>query len=214
MLVTYWSTKGGSGATVSAAVHALAAADHGPTLLVDLDGDLPDALGVAAPASGVAEWLAAGTAVPADALDRLTVPVSADLRLLGRGAGPLDPARADVLAELLHGAPRTVVVDAGTRPGTVGSTVARSSHRSILVTRACYLAVRRQLAEPLHPTEVLVVREPQRALGTADIVAATGIAACTVIPHDPSLAAKVDAGLLATRLPLRIRRRFRSVVTA
>src|SRR5690554_3312679 len=38
VLIAYWAAKGGSGATVLAAAHALAAAVAGPTLAVDLDG--------------------------------------------------------------------------------------------------------------------------------------------------------------------------------
>ena len=201
MLIAYWAAKGGSGATVLAAAHALASAAHGPTLAVDLDGDLARALGVAEPETGIAHWLAAGPSVPADAVDRIAVPVAPDLRLLGRGTGPLAPDRAEVLAGLLAGTPRTVVVDCGSRPGPVGVAVARAADRSILVTRACYLAIRRQGDLGLSPTEVALVREPARALGADDVSAALGAPVRTVVPFDPAVSRAVDAGLLATRLP-------------
>lgn len=205
MLVAYWAAKGGSGATVLTAAHALAAAATGPTLAVDLDGDLARTLGVAEPPTGVADWLAAGDAVPADAVDRIAVPVCENLHLVGRGAGPLAPGRGAVLAALLAGSPRTVVVDCGTRPGRLGRTVARAADRSILVTRACYLAVRRQQVLGLAPTEVALVREPQRALGADDVAAAIGVPVRTTVPIDPAISRAVDAGLLRSRLPRSLR---------
>ena len=61
MLTLCWSAKGGSGTTVVAAGIALAAST--PTLLVDLVGGLPTALGLPDPAGpGVADWLASNAA--------------------------------------------------------------------------------------------------------------------------------------------------------
>lgn len=208
MLIAYWSVKGGSGTTVLAAAHAIRAATVVPTLVVDLDGDLPDVLGVPAPAAGVAEWLSAGDAVPSDALDRLTVEVGPNLRLLGRGGGPLAASptaagldRAGVLAGLLSVAPYSVVVDCGTRPGPVARAVVASARRSVLVTRACYLALRRQAGGDLAPTEVAVVREGARSLSLDDVARSVGAPIRTTVPHDPAIARAVDAGLLASRLP-------------
>lgn len=205
MLIAYWSAKGGSGASVLAAAHALAAAAAGPTLVVDLDGDLPRVLGMPEPATGVADWLAAGAAVPADAVDRIAVPVAPNLHLLARGAGPLQVERAGVLAGLLAGTPRTVVVDGGSRPGPVARAVARVADRSVLVTRACYLAVRRQLDLDLAPTEVALVREGQRALDADDLARAIGAPVRTTVPFDPAVSRAVDAGLLRARLPRALR---------
>lgn len=201
MLIAYWAAKGGSGATVLAAAHALRLAASTPTLLVDLDGDLPAALGVPEPAAGVAEWTVAGDRVPVDALDRIAVSVGPNLQLIGRGAGTIAADRADVLADLLVRSPHTVVVDGGSRPGTVAAAAIRRAHRSILVTRACYLAIRRFGELDLAPTEVALVREPQRALGPDDVAAAIGVPIRTRIPIDPGVARAVDSGLLASRLP-------------
>ena len=201
MLIAYWAAKGGSGATVVAAAHGLAAAASGPTLVVDLDGDLPSVLGVPEAETGIAQWSAAGADVPADALDRISVPVTPNLRLVTRGRGRLDPARADVLAALLRSSPRTVVVDCGSRPGRTGRAVARAADRSILVTRACYVAIRRQQEHDLAPTEIALVREPQRALRADDVEAALGAPVRTTIPFEPAISRAVDAGLLRSRMP-------------
>ena len=87
MLVACWSAKGGAGTTVIAASLALLWSRRCDALLVDLAGDAPAALGVPEPDSpGLVGWLAAGPDVPTDALGRLEVPATADLRLLTRGA--------------------------------------------------------------------------------------------------------------------------------
>lgn len=214
MLITYWAAKGGSGTSVLATANALHAAARGPVLLVDLDGDLPTVLGAPAPCTGVADWLAAGAGVPSDALDRLAVEVAPNLRLVARGSGRLDPTRVDVLAALLAAAPGTVVVDAGTRPGRVARHIAMASPRSILVTRACYLAVQRQLAGGLAPTEVALVREAARSLRPDDIARALGVPVRITVPCDPGVARAVDAGLLTSRLPRALARRFDAGRTA
>ncbi|WP_436794525.1 hypothetical protein [Actinospongicola halichondriae] len=208
MLIAYWAAKGGSGATVLSAAHALRAAAGSPTLLVDLDGDLPGALGTPEPDAGVAEWLAAGASVPADALDRIARPVGPNLQLIGRGDGPLDADRAVVLAEVLARSPHTVIVDCGSRPGAAARAVARRAERSILVTRACYLAVRRFASVDLAPTEIALVREPQRALGPDDMAEAIGAPVRTRVSIDPGVARAVDSGLLASRMPRALVRAF------
>ncbi|MDZ7676795.1 MAG: hypothetical protein U5K30_17230 [Acidimicrobiales bacterium] len=201
MLIAYWAAKGGSGATVLAAAHALRAGLAAPTLLVDLDGDLPGALGVPTPEAGVADWCAAGRDVPADALERIAVPVGPNLALIGRGRGPLDERRARVLAGMLARSARTVIADCGSQPGPAASTVARAADRSILVTRACYLAVRRMHDIELAPTEVALVQEKQRALAGDDIATAVGAPIRTRVAIDPAVARAVDSGLLANRMP-------------
>lgn len=211
MLVTYWSAKGGAGASVLAAAHAMAGA--GPTLLVDCAGDLPDLLGLdgAARQPGITDWLAAGHDVPTDALDRLLVRVDDRVDLLCRGTAPVVAteavvARAAVLAEVLSSGPRTVVADAGTSPAGAAAALCRAADRSVLVTRACYLAIQRATRTPLAATEVALVREPQRALRRADVEAALGLPVRIEVPVDPGIARAVDAGLLASRLPRALRR--------
>ncbi len=203
MLIAYWAAKGGAGATVLAAAHGLVSSAQRSTIVVDLDGDQPAALGVEAGPDrpGVADWLRAGPDVPADALDRLLVPVTDDLWLLPRGSGSLDPARAAVLGRLLSGTPREVVVDAGTRPDAAAQAVVREADRSVLVTRACYLALRRLHGAVLAPTEVALVKEPARVLGAGDVTDVVGVPVRTTVPLDPGIARAVDAGLLASRLP-------------
>ena len=60
-----WSAKGGSGTTVIAAALGLVLSHHRPTLLVDLGGDAPAALGMAEPSGpGVHDWLVVTAFLP------------------------------------------------------------------------------------------------------------------------------------------------------
>ena len=207
MLTMYWSAKGGSGTTVVAAGHALTSASDRPTLLVDLDGDLPDVLGVPQPAAGIAEWVAAGAGVPGDALDRIAVDVGPRLRLLGRGLGPVDdPDRLAVLGRLLADSRDPTIVDLGRLPNPAADALLVTAGRSVLVLRPCYLAVSRARALTTTPTELVIVRDAGRALRDRDIADALGVPVRATVPVDVEIARAVDAGLLAHRMPRRLRR--------
>jgi hypothetical protein len=204
MVVACWSSKGGAGTTVVAATLALllARSRSGGAVLADLAGDAPAVLGLDGDhGPGLAGWLAAGPDVPPDALARLEQPAAPGLALLPRGEGPLAPERADVLAGLLAGDGRPVVVDCGTDPAGVARSLAATATRSLLVTRACFLALRRAVTLPLRPSEVVLLTEPGRALGRADVERAVGAPVVADVAVDPQVARAVDAGMLGRRLP-------------
>lgn len=211
MLVACWSSKGGASTTVVAAALALVCADReGGALLADLAGDLPAVLGAAeAHGPGLAGWLAAGDDVPVDALARLEEPVAPGVGLLHRGAGPLQPERGDVLGALLGSDPRLVVVDCGTAPDGAARTIAAGADRSILVTRACFVSLRRAIEAPVRPSHVVLVAEPGRSITRHDIETYIGVPVVAVVDVDPAVARAVDAGLLATRLPRGLARELR-----
>lgn len=208
MLITCWSAKGGVGTTVVASALALLLArqhDH-EVLLVDLAGDVPAALGLDAPGPGITGWLDAGPDVPADALARLSVRATPQLLVVPRGTGDVGPLeRVEVLASLLAGRSTPVVVDAGTvvagPEGAAGRTLAGAADHSLLVLRPCFLGLQRALAAPLRPSAVVLVTEPGRALGAADVEGTLHVPVRAEVAVDPSVARAVDAGLLATRLP-------------
>jgi len=204
MLIACWSSKGGSGTTVVAASLSLLLSrrEPGGAVLADLAGDAPAALGLPEPASpGLAGWLGAGAEVPPDALARLEVPAGDGLRLLPRGAGTLAADRGDVLAALLTADPRPIVADCGADPDGAALTLAAGASRSILVTRACFLSLRRALVASLRPSEVVLVTEPGRSLTRLDVEDCIGAPVVAEVAVDPTVARAVDAGLLASRLP-------------
>ena len=199
-----WSVKGGSGTTVVSASLALVLSQHRPTVLLDLAGDAPAALGLPEPSGpGVADWLASPTA-DAPALLRLGIPASEQLQVLPLGSGlAANPARWSALAVALAEADASVVIDAGT--GSPPVALFEAVSRRLLVTRPCYLALRRAVtlctAPALGPTGVVLVTEPGRALNARDVERALGAPVVAEVPIDPTVARSVDAGLLASRLP-------------
>jgi hypothetical protein len=106
-----------------------------------------------------------------------------------------------VLAALLAADPRPVVADCGADPDGPALAVAAGATRSVLVTRACFLALRRALVAPLRPSEVVLITEPGRSLSRLDVEDCLGAPVVAEVAVDPAVARAVDAGLLATRLP-------------
>ncbi|MDD9368506.1 MAG: hypothetical protein PV358_00180 [Acidimicrobiales bacterium] len=215
VLVACWSVKGGAGTTVVAASLALLLARDtvAGVVLADLAGDAPAVLGLAEPASpGLAGWLAAGPRVPADALARIEVEAAPGLGLLPRGDGDLQADGAGVVAALLDRSARPAVVEGGrlahpahgadSSTGSMAATaIIGRAHHSLLVTRPCYIALRRASQSPLRPTGVVIVNEPGRVLSSADVQGVIRAPIVAQVELDPKVARLVDAGLLSGRLP-------------
>lgn len=205
MLTALWADKGGSGTTVAACLLALVRARHRPILLVDLAGDVPAALGVAEPTGpGVHDWVSASGA-PITALDALAVSVNESLRFVPAGAvmAPPDHPRWAEFGQVLAAADDiTAVIDAGTTAGGhVPTAVVAAAQQRVLVTRACYLTLRRSVGSTLQPSHAIVVHEPGRSLSTNDIAHSIGVSALVELALDPAVARAVDAGLVLSRWP-------------
>jgi hypothetical protein len=207
VLIACWSTKGGAGTTVvSASLGLLLAATSGAALAVDLAGDLPAALGLRVPpaAPGVAGWLAAAPEVPPDALARCELDAGRGLAVVARGNGPLAPAGADLLASVLAGDARPVVADCGRVDGDgadAAHALAAAANRSLLVLRACFLALQRAASAPLRPSGVVLLLEPGRAITAGDVEQSLGVPVLARVRVTDSVARAVDAGLLTAHLP-------------
>ena len=212
-LTLCWSVKGGSGTTVVAA--ALALTSEPPVILVDLAGDQPAVLGLPEPTGpGVGDWLASDA--PANHLADLAIEVAHGVRLIPRGrpdqgaglrtdeADPIRLQRWDELISALTADRVHLIVDAGT--GEPPEVLNESAERSLLVTRACYLALRRAVNSTTRPTGVVLVSEAGRALRANDVEAALNADIVAEVAVDPAVARAVDAGLLAARLPRALRR--------
>jgi hypothetical protein len=194
-----WSVKGGVGASVVAAGTALAAARSCESLLVDLCGDQPALLGADVDRTiGVAEWCR--TVDPRDdALERLEHRVAPHVSLLPAGADPLAAVESwPLVAGSLAEDDRPVVVDAGLVPG--GPEPVRG-WSSVLVTRACYLGLRRLVGVANPPDRVVLVVEPGRALDRRDVERVVGAPVVASLDLDAAIARRVDAGLLVRRAP-------------
>lgn len=199
-----FSSKGGVGCSVAAAAVAQLSAERQSTLLVDLRGDLDVILGLPSSSEGLSDWFSVDQPSP-DLLQRLEVPVDDGLSLLARGRGrsPARPDRYRLLAQLLRADARCVVVDVGTHAVPAVAVLAEAS-TSLLVTRACFLALDAASRGPT-PDHVILIEEEGRALRRGDVEAAIGAPVTVSLRWHRDVARGVDAGLLAARLPRSLR---------
>lgn len=199
-MLCYYSVKGGAGCSVISAASALQQSRTQPTLLVDLNHDQPTLLGVEAQGPGLADWFASPHP-PADALPRLEITVTDKLALLPTGGASIEGTQEQfrLLANLLRSDERFVVVDVGVS-AREAIEILNASMRSVLVTRACYLALRRAQDGP-PPDDVVLITEPGRALRAKDVQDALQARISAELPWDPAVARAVDAGLLQARMP-------------
>jgi hypothetical protein len=217
MITLCHAAKGGSGTTVVACTRALDS--PGPALLVDIEGDIPPMLGISEPdRPGVLDWLtsAAPGAHLADLLISVTpnctvLPASdvATRAALPAGNGPEPAQRWDALVDWLtewsSDTGGSVVIDGGTT-ALPASFLEQCSQRW-LVTRACYLALRRAGRLPVRPTGVVLIEEPGRSLSGRDVETSIRAPIVATIAWDARVARSVDNGLLlGGRLPRSFRR--------
>ena len=199
-----WAAKGGSGTTVVTAALALSCPTD--SLLVDLAGDLPNALGITAPpGQGVGDWL--GSDAPPSSLADLAVDVDRTTRVIPRGrALDLSSPRWPDLLDWLSRRP-SVYIDAGT--GAPAPCLLDGDVRSLLVTRACYVGLQRALAAHCRPDGIVLLCEPGRGLKAPDVEHSIGAPVVASVSVDPAVARAVDAGLLAARVPRFLQRELR-----
>lgn len=222
MITLCHAAKGGSGTTIVACLRAIES--PGPVLLVDLEGDVPGMLGLAEPdRPGVVDWLA--SRAPIAHLDDLLVDITPNAVLLPtHGVGSAISSRSaiasapaerwddviDWFTEWGHDTGGTIVIDAGTTP--LPSTFVEQCPNRWLITRACYLSLRRATRLPVAPTGIVVIDEPGRSLRHRDIEASVRAPIIATIPWDIRVARSVDAGLLGhRRLPRAIHRSLSKV---
>jgi hypothetical protein len=221
MITLCFAAKGGSGTTLVACAHAVASA--GPALLVDLDGEIPPMLGIAAPdRPGIVDWL--HSRAPVAHLDDLLVDVTPNCSLLPAtlgGASLVDesvpavaPDRWDALVDWFGAwtthAGGSVVIDAGRRP--LPTAFVEQCPQRWLVTRACYLSLRRAARLAVAPTGVVFVDEPGRRLGPRDVETSARAPIVVTVDWDIRVARSIDCGLLlGGRLPRSLHRTFARV---
>jgi MinD-like ATPase involved in chromosome partitioning or flagellar assembly len=202
----FFSVKGGSGTTVTAAATALALAErHGRALIVDLCGDVPAALGMSEPTSpGINDWLNEHSTADDESLLLLSHPADLGLLAVHRGSeAVLGLPRWAELASILESLPMPVVVDAGTRH--IPDEFVDMASERLLVIRPCYLSLRRAISVP-RAHGVVLVNEAGRALTAHDVESVLTTKVVATIPYDAAVSRAVDAGLLAARMPALLRR--------
>lgn len=198
MLTIFLSPKGGSGTSTVAASHALAAAGtHGRSVLIDFCGDSPAVLGMHDPSSpGINDWLAEAQSAGAEELLALGSPVGAVLVIHCGSRFVQGAPRWQALVDAIASWDFPVVIDAGTH--FVPDELRAAAQHVLLVTRQCYLSLRRATRLP-RPTGIVLVKEEGRVLTPQDVEAVLGTPVLATVPVDPSIARAIDAGVLPQR---------------
>ncbi len=216
MITLCHAAKGGSGTTIVACSRAIHS--PGPSLLVDLEGDVPLMLGLAdSDRPGVVDWLS--SRAPTAHLDDLLIDVTPDCVLLpARSTTHPSHDRVDLADRELrwdelmgwltrwgHDTGGSVVIDAGTT--RLATDFVERCPSRWLVTRACYLSLRRAGRLAVAPTGIVVIEEPGRSLSHRDIEASVRAPIVATLAWDQRVARSIDAGLLLSgRLPRGIHR--------
>ena len=202
-MIVCWSVKGGSGTTVVASTLALmrAAESQRGALLVDLAGDVPAVLGLAEPSGpGINEWFANCDHGSRMTLQSIAIQATANLQIIARGSKQLDVDENFIdLCAALKTFDLPIIVDAGC--GLPSPDLLAHASSSLLVTRPCYLSLRRAAQLSVSPTGIVLINEAGRALGKHDVEAVIGAPVIAEIIFDAAIARAVDAGLLASRIP-------------
>jgi MinD-like ATPase involved in chromosome partitioning or flagellar assembly len=204
-MIVCWSVKGGSGTTVVASTIALmrAAESQRGALLVDLAGDVPAVLGLAESSGpGINDWFANCDHGSRMTLQSIAIQATANLQIIARGSKQLDAKENRNFSELcaaLKTFDLPIIVDAGC--GLPSPDLLAQASSSLLVTRPCYLSLRRAAQLSVSPTGIVLINETGRALGKHDVEAVIGAPVVAEISFDAAIARAVDAGLLASRIP-------------
>ena len=202
-MIVCWSVKGGSGTTVVASTIALmrAAESQRGALLVDLAGDVPAVLGLAESSGpGINDWFANCDHGSRMTLQSIAIQATANLQIIARGSKQLETnANFSELCAALKSFDLPIIVDAGC--GLPSPDLLANASSSLLVTRPCYLSLRRAAQLSVSPTGIVLINEAGRALGKHDVEAVIGAPVVAEIDFDAAIARAVDAGLLASRIP-------------
>ena len=202
-MIVCWSVKGGSGTTVVASTIALmrAAESQRGALLVDLAGDVPAVLGLAESSGpGISDWFAHCDLGSRMTLQSIAIQATANLQIIARGSKQLDAnENFSELCAALKTFDLPIIVDAGC--GLPSPDLLAHASSSLLVTRPCYLSLRRAAQLSVSPTGIVLINESGRALGKHDVEAVIGAPVVSEINFDAAIARAVDAGLLASRIP-------------
>ena len=196
------SPKGGTGTSVVAASLAIVSSSSSPTLLVDLAGDQAAILGMPEPPIGLSDW---ANGMTYREFDEIVSLCHDNLHLAPTGSFDFEVLNANAWGNLTqalsmkHSEGYNIIVDLGR--ADIPLVLRKIVDTCYLVTRPCYLSLRR--AVDLEPafTGVIVVNEPGRVLTSRDVESVLKIKCVAEIPYSNDISRRVDSGLLKSRLP-------------
>ena len=197
------SPKGGSGTSVVAASLAIVSSSSSPTLLVDLAGDQAAILGLPQPPIGLSDWANGMTYREFDEIISLC---HDNLYLAPTGTFDFETLNANAWDKFLralslkHSEGYNIIVDLGR--ADIPLALRKIVDTCYLVTRPCYLALRRAVDLETAFSGVIVVNEPDRVLTSRDVESVLKLKCVAEIPYTSEISRRVDSGLLKSRLPM------------
>jgi cellulose biosynthesis protein BcsQ len=197
------SPKGGTGTSVVAASLAIVSSSSTPTLLVDLAGDQAAILGLPQPPIGLSDWANGMTYRDFDEIVSLC---HDNLYLAPTGTFDFETLNANAWDKLLralslkHSEGCNIIVDLGR--ADIPLALRKIVDTCYLVTRPCYLALRRAVDLETAFSGVIVVNEPDRVLTSRDVESVLKLKCVAEIPYTSEISRRVDSGLLKSRLPV------------
>ena len=197
------SPKGGTGTSVVAASLAIVSSSSSPTLLVDLSGDQAAILGLPQPPIGLSDWANGMTYREFDEIISLC---HDNLYLAPTGTFDFETLNANAWDKFLralslkHSEGYNIIVDLGR--ADIPLALRKIVDTCYLVTRPCYLALRRAVDLETAFSGVIVVNEPDRVLTSRDVESVLKLKCVAEIPYTSEISRRVDSGLLKSRLPM------------
>ena len=197
------SPKGGTGTSVVAASLAIVSSSSSPTLLVDLAGDQAAILGLPQPPIGLSDW---ANGMTYREFDEIVSLCHDNLYLAPTGTFDFETLNANAWDKLLralslkHSEGHNIIVDLGR--ADIPLALRKIVDTCYLVTRPCYLALRRAVDLETAFSGVIVVNEPDRVLTSRDVESVLKLKCVAEIPYTSEISRRVDSGLLKSRLPM------------
>ena len=197
------SPKGGTGTSVVAASLAIVSSSSSPTLLVDLAGDQAAILGLPQPPIGLSDW---ANGMTYREFDEIVSLCHDNLYLAPTGTFDFETLNANAWDKFLralslkHSEGYNIIVDLGR--ADIPLALRKIVDTCYLVTRPCYLALRRAVDLETAFSGVIVVNEPDRVLTSRDVESVLKLKCVAEIPYTSEISRRVDSGLLKSRLPM------------
>lgn len=206
MFTIFSSPKGGSGTSVVAASLAIVSSSTTRTLLLDLAGDQAAILGLPDPPVGLSDWV---NGMTHHNFDEILIECADNLFLAPTGSFDFDILNVNAWKNLAQALTSkldegfNIVIDFGKEEMPLALRKFPVQH--YIVTRPCYLSLRRAVNLEKSWSGVVVIREPERVLTTSDVESVLKLTCVAEIPYSRDISSRVDSGLLKSRLPWSLR---------
>lgn len=214
MLIILSSPKGGSGTSVVAASLAIASSSSTPTLLIDLAEDQAAIMGLPEPPVGLSDWV---NGMTHHDFDEILMTCNDNLWLAPSGSSATEILSTNAWNKLAQAVMQkesdgyNIIIDFG--QANLPLAFNKLTHTHYMVTRPCYLSLRRAVNLDQRFSGVIVVQDHDRVLTTSDVESVMKLKCVAEVPYSSDISRRVDSGLLKSRLPVPLHAALSPLVT-